>query len=264
MGHLGTIEQQQLNQFFQIINSSLLPSELLEQLSITTLNDHLVIQEGTADALKVKIALLRGYLGTFNADTDTPTLLDSTGIAGDSYIISVAGSHDFGSGVIVLNVDEVIEFRDSKWRIRNQSALLNNVVKLGDIVSADIHDYINANDSTDWNLTNNSVNIFTAIKNGIKEVYLYVGTLPKYMGLSQAVALEADFELTGATMLFIEGSFVIKGTGNENETTLEGTDRVFIKSITNSGDPLILFGQRYDSGDKQLRASYTQVTPIDI
>ncbi len=264
MGHLGTIEQQQLNQFFQIINSSLLPSELLEQLSITTLSDHLVIQQGTADALKIKVALIRGFLGTYNASTDTPALLDSTGIPGDSYMVTVAGTHDFGSGAIVLEVNDVIEFRNTKWRLRTQNAILNKVVILGDIASDDIHVHINANDSADWDLKANSVNIFTAIKDGIKEVYLYVGVLPNYLGLSQTTALSTDFELMSATMMFIEGSFVIKGAGNENETTLEGTDTVWIKPITNGGDAIILFGQRYDSGDKQLRPSYTQVTPIDI
>lgn len=42
------------------------------------------------------------FLGTWNAATNTPTLADGTGNAGDVYLCTVAGTVNFGSGPIVF------------------------------------------------------------------------------------------------------------------------------------------------------------------
>ena len=47
------------------------------------------------------------YLGSWNANTNTPTLVDGTGTAGDIYLTSVAGTQNLGSG----NID----FADGDW-----------------------------------------------------------------------------------------------------------------------------------------------------
>lgn len=51
------------------------------------------------------------YHGQWNADTNTPTLSDATGDAGSVYLVSVAGTTDFGSGPI--------EFAAGDWAIHN-------------------------------------------------------------------------------------------------------------------------------------------------
>ena len=46
------------------------------------------------------------YLGTWNAATNTPTLTNGTGDAGDMYLCNVAGTVNFGAGPISFNVGD--------------------------------------------------------------------------------------------------------------------------------------------------------------
>jgi hypothetical protein len=56
------------------------------------------------------------YLGTYDANTNTPTLIDGTGNTGDLYRVTVAGTQDFGSGNITFAVgDKVVYNPSSVW-----------------------------------------------------------------------------------------------------------------------------------------------------
>jgi len=98
-----------------IATNSKLQSELTNQTSITSANDFTVIQNGTADAKKAGVALTRGSLGGWNASTNDPSLVDGTGIGGDKYIVTLAGSQDFGDGSVTFSVDDFVEFANGKW-----------------------------------------------------------------------------------------------------------------------------------------------------
>jgi hypothetical protein len=164
---MSSVLQQQLNEFFRIIGSSKLFDELAEQTSLTTTNDYLSIQQGTSDAMKIKVPLLRGYLGTYNATTNTPALLDSTGLGGDTYLVSVAGTQNFGSGNVTLAVDDVIEFRDGKWRILKSASLFDPTITIptkGDILVYDGADWINLGVGTDGQVLTSE----TGAPNGIE------------------------------------------------------------------------------------------------
>tara|TARA_R110002049_G_C9177884_1_gene563248 strand:- start:6075 stop:7679 length:1605 start_codon:yes stop_codon:yes gene_type:complete len=54
-------------------------------------------------------------LGGWDADTNTPLLQNGVGQIGDYYIVSVAGSHDFGDGSIDFGLDDVVKFNGSIW-----------------------------------------------------------------------------------------------------------------------------------------------------
>lgn len=126
----GSIEQQMWNQLFAIINASKLASELDEQTVINSLNQYLNIQSGVNDALKANVKLIRGFLGTYNANSNTPTLSDLTGFEGDTYLVTVAGSQDFGSGAVAMAVNDVIEFRESQWRLRSVSNVVTQTSRV--------------------------------------------------------------------------------------------------------------------------------------
>lgn len=126
---LGSIEQQQLSRFFEIINSSKLNSELVELTVITSDNQYLVIQQGTNDALKVSVPKLRGVLGNYDAATNTPTLSNGTALEGDSYRVSVAGTRDFGSGSVKMNVEDTIFYRGGIWRVQG-AGISTNYIKI--------------------------------------------------------------------------------------------------------------------------------------
>ena len=55
------------------------------------------------------------YKGTYNASTNSPSLVNGTGSAGDQYKVSVAGSQDFGSGSISFAVGDYVLYNGSIW-----------------------------------------------------------------------------------------------------------------------------------------------------
>jgi hypothetical protein len=56
------------------------------------------------------------YKGSWNAATNTPTLADGTGNAGDVYLCNVAGTANFGSGPIVFNVGDQVIYSGTIWQ----------------------------------------------------------------------------------------------------------------------------------------------------
>ena len=56
------------------------------------------------------------YKGTWNATTNTPTLADNSGTAGDYYIVSVAGTQTFGGQPISFLVNDSIIYNGSIWQ----------------------------------------------------------------------------------------------------------------------------------------------------
>jgi hypothetical protein len=55
------------------------------------------------------------YLGTWAASTNTPTLADGTGSAGDVYISSDAGTVNFGSGNITFAAGDWVVYSGAVW-----------------------------------------------------------------------------------------------------------------------------------------------------
>ena len=56
------------------------------------------------------------YLGTWDASTNTPTLANGTGNAGDVYICSVAGTVNFGAGPITFAAGDWVVYSGSIWQ----------------------------------------------------------------------------------------------------------------------------------------------------
>ena len=56
------------------------------------------------------------YLGTWNAATNTPTLVNGTGDAGDMYICNVAGTVNFGAGPVVFVVGDWVLYGSGTWQ----------------------------------------------------------------------------------------------------------------------------------------------------
>ena len=55
------------------------------------------------------------FKGTWNAATNTPTLVNGTGNAGDVYLVNVAGTHDFGDGPITFAVGDQVLYSGTTW-----------------------------------------------------------------------------------------------------------------------------------------------------
>ena len=59
------------------------------------------------------------YLGTWDASTNTPTLTNGTGDAGDMYICNVAGTVNFGAGPITFAVGDWVLYGSGTWQKSN-------------------------------------------------------------------------------------------------------------------------------------------------
>lgn len=63
---------------------------------------------------------LKGY---WNADTNTPALVDGTGTNGDEYYVDVAGTQDLGSGEQYFGVGDRVLYLDGVWKNISGSAV---------------------------------------------------------------------------------------------------------------------------------------------
>lgn len=64
-------------------------------------------------------------LGTWDAETNTPTLQDGEGINGDLYLVSVEGEQDLGSGLQYFFVNDKVVYQNGIW----------NRIPVGELIS---------------------------------------------------------------------------------------------------------------------------------
>ena len=83
------------------------------------------------------------YLGTWNASTNTPSLADGVGNAGDVYIVDVAGTQDLGSGNITFSVSDWIVYNGTIWQKSSNS---NSVVSVNGFTGVVVLDLDDVND----------------------------------------------------------------------------------------------------------------------
>lgn len=76
------------------------------------------------------------YQGTYNANTNTPSLADGSGNTGDVYRVSVAGTRNFGSGNVTLIVGDYVIYNGSIWQKSATTDAVASVAELTGIVTA--------------------------------------------------------------------------------------------------------------------------------
>lgn len=67
------------------------------------------------------------YKGTWNANTDTPPLTDGSGTTGDTYAVSVAGTHNFGSGAITFGAGDFVVYNGTIWEKAPSASAVTSV-----------------------------------------------------------------------------------------------------------------------------------------
>jgi hypothetical protein len=73
-------------------------------------------------------------LGNYNALTNTPNLVDGVGTVGDTYIVSVGGVRNFGSGNIDLNPSDKVYYANGVWNKEDNTDAVFSVNGLQGIV----------------------------------------------------------------------------------------------------------------------------------
>jgi len=77
------------------------------------------------------------YQGSYNASTNSPTLADGTGSAGDVYRVSVAASRNLGSGSISFEVGDLVIYNGTIWQKADTTDAVTTVAgRTGDVVLA--------------------------------------------------------------------------------------------------------------------------------
>lgn len=80
------------------------------------------------------------YKGNWDASTNTPTLADGTGNAGDVYRVNVAGSQNLGSGTISFDVGDWVVYNGSIWEKSLNSDAVTSVNGQQGVVVLDTDD----------------------------------------------------------------------------------------------------------------------------
>lgn len=80
------------------------------------------------------------YQGNWNASTNTPTLVDGSGSAGDVYRVNVAGSQNLGSGSITFAVGDFAIYNGSIWEKSLNSNEVTSVNSQTGVVVLDTDD----------------------------------------------------------------------------------------------------------------------------
>lgn len=112
---MGNFQEQQINLLIAALANGKMIDELTELNQIVDPEIAMAINDGTDIAKKIKIEKLRGYLGEWNAATNTPTLADGIGIAGDTYRVSTTGTSNLGSGDIIFEMGDFIFYDGLNW-----------------------------------------------------------------------------------------------------------------------------------------------------
>ena len=179
------------------------------------------------------------YKGTWNAATNTPTLANGTGNQGDVYLVSVAGTVNFGAGPITFAVGDQVIYSGTIWQKAGGST--------GTVTSVSVTETGDA-----LTITGSPITTSGTINIG------FAGTSGQYVngagGLTTFPSLTGYVPYTGATANVNLGEFGLSGgyigldtTPTSTPTTL-GTmswDSFYLtpKVITGVGDTTLQIGQ---------------------
>lgn len=104
------------------------------------------------------------FKGTWDASTNTPTLVDGVGTAGWEYQCTVAGTVDFGTGPIAFNVGDFVIYNGALWqRIPGGTGVTSFNTRTGAVVlsSGDVTNALSNGSITNNYLANTGVTINT-------------------------------------------------------------------------------------------------------
>jgi hypothetical protein len=141
------------------------------------------------------------YLGTWNASTNSPTLADGTGSAGNVYLVGTAGSQNLGSGSISFAIGDWVVYSGTVWQkslnsnaVVSVNGLTGTVVLTTDNVTAGTNQY-----QKTWGKESLTLN-GTDITNQYKDLAQVViaGSLDLVVsGLVQIEGVDYSLNLTG-------------------------------------------------------------------
>lgn len=207
------------------------------------------------------------YLGTWAASTNTPTLTNGTGNAGDVYIASDAGTVDFGAGNITFATGDWVVYSGSVWEKSTNSNSVASVFSRTGAVTAQSGDY------TASQVTNTPSGnlVATDVQAALNELQSEIDTQVVGPGSATDNAV-ARFDTTTGKLVqnsvvtiddsgIVEGLSGLQATGNL--TLYSDTGDIFISHGT-TGDTKLLSGDLGLRDDTTSNFSYFHVDPGTI
>lgn len=139
------------------------------------------------------------YKGTYNATTNTPTLIDGTGTQGYYYVVNVAGNQNFGSGVINFNVGDWVIFNGAIWqKVDNTDAVSDVNGSIGSISLIGTANRITVTSNT-WDIAATYVGQTSITTLGTIATGVWHGTAIADTYISSATAWNAKLDGSGVS-----------------------------------------------------------------
>lgn len=131
------------------------------------------------------------YRGTWNATTNSPTLVSSTGTAGDYFIVSVAGSTNL-DGITSWNIGDWAVFNGSVWqKVDNTDAVTSVFTRTGAVIAV-------AGDYAASEVDNDSSVTGTTVKDALDNLLTGVTVSDSILSVTNAV----DMKTVAATPIY--------------------------------------------------------------
>ena len=189
------------------------------QAEIDNLSDGLPSQTGnagkflTTDGTNASWASVAGglsYQGTWNATTNTPTLVSSTGTNGNYYIVATAGSTNL-DGITDWQIGDWLLFNGATWQKIDQSNLVTSVAGKTGAVTLVYADITGTVPTWNQNTTGNAATATNVAYSGL------TGTVPTWNQDTTGNAATATLAAT-ATNVAYSGLTGTIPTWNQNTT----------------------------------------------
>lgn len=175
------------------------------------------------------------FKGTWNASTNTPTLADGTGNAGDVYRVTTAGTQNLGSGSLTFAVGDWVLYDGSAWNQSDSTDL--NVNEIAGLVHgataktspADSDEFLVADSAASYvgkKLTWS--NLKAAIKGYLDAFYAPIANI--VYGQDEGVAGVTSSATTPHTTL-LDSAPTVSGISAGDQLTLEG----YVQHANSSG-----------------------------
>jgi hypothetical protein len=203
------------------------------------------------------------YLGTWNAATNTPTLVNGVGDAGDMYICNVAGTVNFGAGPVTFAVGDWVLYGSGTWQKSNGQN--GTVTSVGLSTNGGAITIGNSPISTSGTITANFNGTNLQYVNGAGNLTTFpilTGYVP-YTGATTDVDL-GNFSATGNTSNFrnsyINGTASVQGQLMIKQAVLGSTNYAGYSSIYSTGSNITVISDVAGTTYKSAILSFGSLT----
>ena len=169
------------------------------------------------------------YKGSWNANTNSPSLADGSGSAGDVYLVSTAGSQDLGSGSISFAQGDWVVYNGSIWEKSINSNAVVSVNSQTGVVSLDSDDISEGSSNLYFTEARVRGSVLTGYSSGAGTVAATDTVLQAINKLNGNTALKLDssaFTDTAVTGKLLTGFSAGAGTVADTDSILQAFNKI--------------------------------------